>query len=127
MAINTTTVIATGAAKMVVNKDTEETEDLATNAAANLQMVEINNTANTTVLYLQLWDQNAPSAVTVGTTEPNCVLPCPASAKINYVIPRNITFGTGIVMAGTTNLGVGGAYTAAGPASAVTVTFILAS
>ena len=43
MAINTTTVTTTGAAKLVVNTDTDESEDLATNAAANLQMIEINH------------------------------------------------------------------------------------
>tara|TARA_Y100001973_G_scaffold106690_1_gene186538 strand:- start:3820 stop:4200 length:381 start_codon:yes stop_codon:yes gene_type:complete len=126
MAINTTTVTATGAAKMVVNTDTDESEDLATNAAANLQMIEINNTANATVFYLQLWDVNSAGSVACGTNEPDYVIPCPASAKINYVIPQDITFSAGIVMAGTTNLAAC-SYSPAGPSATVRVTFLLAS
>ena len=122
MAVSSTTITSTGAATLIVNTDVDETDDVAVAASGKLQMVEINNTANTTPLYLQLF--NATAGITPGTTEPDMVLFCPAGQKINYIIPAELTFGTGIKMFGSTNLAVSG-YSAAGPASAVTVTLLL--
>ena len=125
MAVTSVAVPAAPTALFVVeNTDTDETEDLAFNGSKTLKQVKINNSANTTVLYLQLWDDNNPASVTPGTTEPQAVFFCPASSTISYVLPGGLAFATGIVMAGTTNLAAP-TYTPGAPASAVTTTLLI--
>ena len=125
MAVTSVAVPAAPTALFVVeNTDTDETEDLAFNGSKTLKQVKINNSANTTVLYLQLWDDNNPVSVTPGTTEPQLVFFCPASSTISYVFPGGLAFATGIVMAATTNLAAP-TYSPGAPASAVTTTLLV--
>jgi len=125
MAVTSVGVPAAPTALFVVeNTDTDETEDLAFNGSKTLKQIKINNSANTTVLYLQLWDQSSVGSVTVGTNEPSAVFFCPASSTISYVFPGGLAFASGIVMAGTTNLAAP-TYSPAGPSSAVTTTLLI--
>ena len=125
MAVTSLSVpVAPSALFVITNTDTDETDDLAFNGSKTLKQVKINNSANTTVFYLQLWDDNNPVSVTPGTTEPQLVFFCPASSTISYVFPGGLAFATGIVMAGTTNLAAP-TYTPGAPASAVTTTLLV--
>ena len=125
MAVTSVAVPAVPTALFVItNTDTDETDDLAYNGAKTLKQIKINNSANTTVFYLQLWDDNNPASVTPGTTDPQAVFFCPASSTISYVFPGGLAFATGIVMAGTTNLAAT-TYSPAGPSSAVTTTLLV--
>jgi len=125
MAVTSILVPAAPSALFIItNTDTDETDDLAYSGSKTLKQIKINNSANTTVLYLQLWDDNNPASVTPGTTEPQAVFFCPASSTISYVFPGGLAFATGIVMAGTTNLAAP-TYTPGAPASAVTTTLLV--
>ena len=124
MAISSATVQLSAATQVVVtNTDCDETEDLAYSGAKKLEQVRVVN-PNDAGVYLQLWNLDDVSNVTVGTTEPHMVLPCPAETTQTYVIPAGIVFGTGIIMACTTNLAAP-TYSPGAPASAVTVDLLL--
>lgn len=86
--------------------------------ATTLYQVKIDNSANSSIVYLQLFDNASP---TVGTTAPNMVLPCPASTSKTYVIDlsNGYPFVTALSLACTT-LPTG----AVSPASAVIVSLL---
>lgn len=124
MAISSATVQLSAASQVVVtNTDCDETEDLAHSGSKKLEQVRVVN-PNDTGVFLQLWNLDSVGNTTVGTTEPHMVLPCPAETTQTYVIPAGIVFGTGIVMACTTNLAAP-TYTPGAPATAVTVDLLL--
>lgn len=62
----------------------------------------LGNTANAAVSYLQIFDANATSAVTLGTTTPVLSLPLPANGSANLDLGDGIKFNNGIVIAFTT-------------------------
>lgn len=85
--------------------------------ATTLYQVKIDNTNNASPVYLQCFDNAAP---TVGTTAPNLLLPCPASTSKMYVLDfTGYPFGTALSIACTTTP-VG----AVSPASSVTVSLL---
>lgn len=95
MAVTSLSVPAAPSALFVItNTDTDETDDLAFNGSKTLKQVKINNSANTTVFYLQLWDDNNPVSVTPGTTEPQAVFsalparPSAMSFRADWRSPR---------------------------------------
>tara|TARA_R110002020_G_scaffold21899_1_gene74334 strand:+ start:2307 stop:2684 length:378 start_codon:yes stop_codon:yes gene_type:complete len=124
MALSSTTVQVSAASHVIItNTDTDETEDLAYSGSKQLQQVRIAN-SNVSSVFLQLWNLNDVANVTMGTTEPHMVLPCPAETTQTYVIPAGIVFATGIVMGCTTNLAAP-TYTPGAPSVAVTVDLLL--
>lgn len=63
-----------------------------TGAAGTLYMITIDNTANTSVVYLKLVD-----ALTGGHgVAPNWQFKVPASAKISFLMPEGTSFTTGL-------------------------------
>ena len=66
--------------------------DNTTGADGVLYMVEIDNTANSGIVYFKMADTDDATA---GTTTAGLVLLCNASTKMSYVFPTGITFSTG--------------------------------
>ena len=86
----------------------------------NLHQVRIVNTANTTKLYLKLYNV-AASSVTVGTTDPVCILPVEASSSVEYDFDPQVAFATAMSYAVVTTGGTAGT---TAPSTAITVEFL---
>lgn len=116
MAVTVTTQNNPVATKLVVNTDTDETADTnVTGAAGTIYLAEVDNTANSAISYVKLYNT---SSVTVGTTVPDLVFMVAASSNRTYAMPAGIAFGSAISMAALTTGGTAGT---TGPTSAVTV------
>lgn len=87
--------------------------------AANVQQVFIDNTGNAGSDFF-LFMYNVTSGVTVGATKPQAVLYCPRAKSKHYIFPRNMVFGTGISIAGSTN-NAAATFTEANPGSNVAI------
>ena len=89
-----------------------------TGASGNLFYVEIDNTANSAVSYLKVYDTGS---VTVGTTAPDWIFSADASANNKFVIPTDVSFATALSYCCVTTGGTGGT---TAPGSAVAVRFV---
>jgi hypothetical protein len=79
--------------KLVQDSNTnKDAADDTTGASGTLYMVEVDNTANSSIVYFKM--ANSADA-TGGTTAANLVLMVPASTKMSYVFPTGIAFSTG--------------------------------
>ena len=58
--------------------------DDASAAAGVLQILDIDNTASSELIFVRFWDANNASAPTVGTTVPHLCLPCPPLTRLSY-------------------------------------------
>ena len=106
------TITPAGTATLVTNEvldsDCDATaENDVRSGAATVFYVFIDNTANTAISYFKAWNNAAP---TVGTTAPDMVLPCPASARITYWFGGEgmATFATALSIACVTTAGTAG-------------------
>tara|TARA_R110000824_G_scaffold190165_1_gene371586 strand:- start:320 stop:685 length:366 start_codon:yes stop_codon:yes gene_type:complete len=119
MAVSITNLGSPLAVKLVIDTTADATSAAnVTGASGNLFLVEIDNTNNTAISYLKLYNHASP---TVGTTAPDLVLPAPASTKLTYAIPQGVAFGTAISIAATT---AGGTAGTGSPSGAVTVNIL---
>ena len=106
MAVSVTNLGSPLAIKLVVNDDTDGGgDDNVTGASGNIFLVEIDNTNNTLITYVRLYDA---TSATIGSTTPEIVFPAPAGTKLTYAIPQGVAFGTGISMAACTTGGTAG-------------------
>lgn len=126
MAIITSTYGTSSVSKFIRDTDCDTSEELDINGGAgNIQQIFIDNKSNAgTGFYLQLW--NVTSGVTVGTTKPQMVLYCPPGLTTNFIFPRNLVFGTGISVAGSTNFAAS-AFSAVNPGASVVVGFYISA
>lgn len=109
-------------------KDTAATNGLILLTATDSQVihqVKIDNTANTTKAFLAVWNKNATTDVTLGTTHPDLVLPVEASTSVEYAFEPGIPNSLGIVYLVSTEAGTPDASPAA-VATAITVEFLFA-
>ena len=60
-----------------------------------LYAVEIDNTANSSVAYLHMWNIAAGS-VTIGTTDEHYTFMCPASSRVTYACPGGHVYPTAL-------------------------------
>lgn len=90
-------------------------------AAVVLDQVQIDNTANSTVVYLKIYDNDTSSSATLGATNPIYILPCPASSTTQYTFEPGQTLSLGMQCAIVTNAGTGGT---SAPSSAVTAVIL---
>ena len=97
MGVTTTTLGTPFGAKIIIDLDADETLEAATTGGAELFQVRIDNSSNTSDVYVKMIDA-ATGNVTVGTTETHFVFPCPAGARINYIPYTGLVFGTAISM-----------------------------
>ena len=106
MAISETTINTQVSDKRY--KDTAATNSLVLLTATDdeiIHQVKIDNTANTTKAFLTMWEANATSDVTLGTTHPGVILPVEASSSVEYAFDPGITMSNGIVYLVTTEEG----------------------
>lgn len=112
--------------KYVLDRDTKganPTSDI-TGGTGVIYMVEIDNEANSTTVYLKIRDATSATPLTTtanGAGTPHYSFIAPAYTKINYVIPNGAEFVNGLSMWCTTGTAVG---TDADPGSAVIVKLI---
>ena len=93
------------------------TEVEVSTSAINVHQVRIVNTANATKLYLKMYNLVA-SSLTVGTNNPDVVLPVEASSSVEYAFDPGVVFGTALCYAVVT---VGGTTGTGAPSTAITV------
>lgn len=86
--------------------DIDETELELTAASTIIYAIEVDNTANSAISYLKLWNTNT---VTVGTTVPDMILEVPASGSLSVYFPEGLTFPTAVSIACVTSKLVAGA------------------
>tara|TARA_R110002051_G_scaffold163324_1_gene234694 strand:- start:757 stop:1137 length:381 start_codon:yes stop_codon:yes gene_type:complete len=126
MAIITSLYGSSSVSKLIRDTDCDTTIEHDINGGAtNVQKVFIDNTGNAgSAVYVFLY--NVTSGVTVGTTKPQSVLYCPAAKTKTYVFPKNMVFGTGLSVAGSTNFAAS-AFSATSPGASVTVAFSISA
>ena len=102
--------------------DSKWTDDAATatevevsSSAINVDQVRIDNTLNSTKLYLKLYNL-AASSLTVGTNSPESILPIEAGSSVEYTFDPGMVFGTALCYAVVTTGGTAGT---AGPGTAI--------
>lgn len=96
------------------------TEVEASSSAVTVHQVRIVNTANATKLFLKCYNL-AASSLTVGTNNPDLILPVEASSSVQYSFHPGVVFGTALSYAVVT---VGGTTGTSGPSTAITVEFM---
>ncbi len=126
MAIITSTYGTSSVAKLHRDTDCDNTVEHNINSGAgNIQQVFIDNSANAaSAFYLHFW--NVTSGVTFGATKPQMVLHCPAGVSKHYIFPRNLVFGTGISIGGSTNFAAA-TFTEANPANNVAIAIYISA
>jgi hypothetical protein len=126
MAIITSTYGTSSVSKLIRDTDCDNTVEHNINGGAgNIQQIFIDNSANSgSAFYLFLW--NVTSGVTFGVTKPQMVLYCPAGASKNYIFPRNLVFGVGISVGGSTNFAAA-TFTEVNPGANVAVAFYISA
>lgn len=95
-----------------------KTPQFALTSGGNLYQVEIDNTGNTSALYVKLYD--AASSITYATDDVSHVYYAPASMTITYSFPEGVTFAAGIGVVAASAGGTGSGSDSA-PTSALTV------
>jgi hypothetical protein len=77
---------------------TKPTDEALDTSSGVIHAVEIDNTANSSVAYLHIWDLAAAS-VTVGTTDEDFTFMAPAGKRITYACPEGSAYGTALTAA----------------------------
>tara|TARA_R110002020_G_scaffold226137_11_gene436567 strand:+ start:505 stop:873 length:369 start_codon:yes stop_codon:yes gene_type:complete len=93
------------------------TEVEASSSSINVDQVRIDNTANSTKLYLKLYNL-AASSLTVGSNSPESILCVEAGSSVEYSFEPGMAFGTALCYAVVTTGGTAGV---TAPATAITV------
>ena len=86
----------------------------------DVHQIRIVNTANSTKLYLKLYNI-ALASTTVGTTDPMAIFPVEASSSVEYAFDPSLEFGTALNYAVVTTGGTAGT---SAPSTAITVEFL---
>ena len=93
------------------------TEVEVSSSSINIHQVRIDNTANSTKLYLKLYNL-AASSLTVGSNSPESILCVEAGSSVEYSFEPGMAFGTALCYAVVTTGGTAGV---TAPATAITV------
>ena len=95
--------------------------NVTSGAAGALQVVEINNSANVTNVYVKLYDNAGP---TIGTTGPNWIFFVPRGLKRTFTCPGGSAF-TNLSFACLTLAGTAGTAANANPPRPVSVRLVV--
>tara|TARA_X000001388_G_scaffold36596_1_gene25894 strand:- start:510 stop:875 length:366 start_codon:yes stop_codon:yes gene_type:complete len=106
MALSLVGVVANAGATHAIQTDATSTVDVLKAGSGTLYKVEINNTTNSSPVYVKLW--LSTGSITVGTTDPHYVFKCPASVTRSYSCPKGAAFATGLKAACVTTGGTAG-------------------
>tara|TARA_R110000824_G_scaffold3746_17_gene17822 strand:+ start:937 stop:1320 length:384 start_codon:yes stop_codon:yes gene_type:complete len=83
-------------------------EDQLSASSTALVQVHIINTANASATaYVKIWNLTAAN-VTMGTTAPVMILPCPGGKTMTYAFPQGTTLATACSVSAVTTGGTGG-------------------
>ena len=112
MSFSTTTLANPTATKLHTGTPTSgggtAVEDQISASATALAQVHIDNSNNASAtVYVKLWNKIA-SNVTVGTTAPDLIFPCPGGTTLTYAFPQETSFGTACSISAVTTGGTGG-------------------
>lgn len=88
-------------------------------SGTSIYHVEIDNTANTAVTYVKMFD-SAASGVTLATTEPDIVISCAAGTKEYMTIPTGLSTSSALCYIATSTLS--NAATQVAPTTAIGLT-----
>ena len=84
------------------------TADQISASATDLAQVEIVNTGNPSdTVYVKLYNAQSGN-VTVVTTTPQMVLPCPGGATVTYIVPQEVSFSAALTVVAVTAGGTAG-------------------
>lgn len=116
MAVSTQAPVLTTGYQITTDTTANATaeNDIGT-GARTLYGVSINNSLNTDAVYLKIYNHAAP---TVGTTAPNCVIPCAGGRTVEALCQGGTAFSTAISFAVVTTAGTAGT---TAPTNSVTV------
>lgn len=107
--------------KVYSETDLAEVKSGVADAAGTIDMIQVDNRANTgAATFLKLWDA-ASGSVTVGTTAPDWIFKIAAGANPTIAIPGGMAFGTALTAACLT---AGGTAGTTGPTSDVPVKIV---
>ena len=120
MAIVVTSTNEQFAGSEAVETDLQAADQTVRNGATFLFQVKIDNTANSAKSYVKLYD-TVTGSVTVGSTEPEFILPCAASSTAEYSFFPGVVFGTELCAACVTTAGTSGN---TNPSNSVIVRFL---
>jgi len=123
MAIVVTSTNQQFAGSEAVETDLQATDQTVRNGGTFLFQVKIDNTANSAKSYVKLYDV-ATASVTVGSTEPEFILPCAASSTAEYSFFPGAHFNTELCAACVTTAGTSGN---SNPSNSVIVRFLFDS
>jgi len=73
-----------------------------------IYQVRIDNSANTTSVYLKIYDASSPASVTVGTTDPDMIFPCAGESVAEFSLYPGAYIVDGLHMACVTTPGTAG-------------------
>ena len=92
MAVKVSLLIPLGSKLVQDSSAINTAADNTTGGTGTLYMVEVDNTANSIVVYFKLADS---TDATAGTTAADIVLRVPASTKMSFAFPTGIAFSSG--------------------------------
>tara|TARA_R100000152_G_C6780653_1_gene213672 strand:+ start:1068 stop:1439 length:372 start_codon:yes stop_codon:yes gene_type:complete len=94
-------------ATLIEDTAANATKQIGKASSGTIYQVFIDNTSNSSAVYLKVYDL-ASGSVTVGQTHPDFVFPCPGSGKRQFNFPDGIAFATAFTYAITTSPGTAG-------------------
>ena len=121
MALSVTTLAGQLGGTEIYQSSATGVADANLAAAGEIRVVEVDNTANTSIAYVKLYDSAAP---TVGTTAPNWQFIAPITSKVTYTCPNGSAF-TNLSLACVTLPGTPGVSPTHDPTNAVTVRIVV--
>ena len=107
MAFSLIQQVADAGTLQAVQTDATNTTDTLKSGSGTLFKVEINNTANSSAVYVKLYN-NAGGAPTGDGTDPNYVFKCPASTTKVYSCPKGTAFPNALYARCVTTAGTAG-------------------
>ena len=114
MALSLIGVVSDAGGTHAVQTSATTTTDTLKASGGTLFKVEINNTANSSAVYLKLYN-NVGGAVTGDGTDPNYVFKCPASSTKVYSCPKGTAFANALYARCVTTGGTAGTGNATSP------------
>ena len=107
MALSLTGVVADAGGTFATQTTATSTPDTLKSGSGTLFKVEINNTTNSSPVFVKLYN-NGGGAPTVGSTDPAFVFKCPASVSRVYSCPKGTAFANALYAACVTTGGTAG-------------------
>lgn len=89
----------------VYDSDADGTIETISGSGVSINVIDIDNTANTTAGTVWVKLYNLASGATVGSTAPDVTIPCSNGGRLTFTSLDGLAFHTGLMMACVTNGG----------------------